>query len=96
MLSLVRKSSIEVYHGEIKGKKEPDQGEMIYQHLRKGRATGGMLAKHFNMQTGTVSARVNKLVQLGLAHREISLNVCPITGRRVHWIYVTPQQASLL
>jgi DNA-binding MarR family transcriptional regulator len=97
MLRSVQQSSIEVYYDEVIGSKESAQESKILSYLsRVKRATGRMIANELGMETSTVSARVNDLVKNGKAFRELSLNECPVSERRVHWIYLQPQQQRLI
>lgn len=97
MLTSVRPSSIEVYYDEVIGSKESAQESKILDYIQKmKRVTGRMISKDLGMETSTVSARVNSLVNSGKCHRELSLNECPVSKRRVHWIYFQPQQVRLI
>lgn len=97
MKTNARKSSIDAYHSEIIGGKEILQKQSILEYVKKKkRCTGRMIARELGMETGTVSARVNTLVEVDKTlYREISLNSCPISKRGVHWICCHPSQSGL-
>lgn len=83
-------SSIQVYHSEIIGSKEDIQKAKVLEYVRqKKRCTGRMIARDLGMETGTVSARVNTLVEVDKdLYREKSIFRCPVSGRGVHWICI--------
>lgn len=90
-------SSIKVYHSEIVGSKELAQKQVILEYVKeKKRCTGRMIARDLGMETGTVSARVNDMVETDKTlYREVSIIKCPISGRGVHWICINPSQIGL-
>jgi hypothetical protein len=90
MKTNVTETSIDCYHGHIAGAKEIAQANRVADVVRKvgGKVTRRQVASIMEMETGTVSARVNKLVESGTLldggdHDRIR---CPITGKRVRWI----------
>lgn len=97
MKTNARKSSIDVYHSEIVGGKETAQKQSILEYVKKNkRCTGRMIARDLGMETGTVSARVNTLVEVDKnLYREKSTFSCPVSGRPVHWICCHPSQSGL-
>jgi len=87
MKTQVRDTSIEAYHGEIVGTKEDRQARIVAECVKKlGTCTRRMVAKELGMETGTVSARVNKLIKDFALHETDFRKPCPITGVSVRWI----------
>ena len=90
MKTNVSQSSLDAYFGEIEGQKELGQAERIALFVKNtGRCTRRQIAKALDMETSTVSARVNKLInsQATNVFQEHSQFVCPISNRPVKWIY---------
>jgi hypothetical protein len=52
------------------------------------------IATALNMQTGTVSGRVNELLERNELVRTFKAP-CPISGHRVEWVTVPPMQLEL-
>lgn len=90
MKTEVRQASIQAYHSEIVGSKELAQKQVILDYVKKKkRCTGRMIARDLGMETGTVSARVNDMVEADKTlYREVSIIKCPVSGRGVHWICI--------
>ena len=64
---MVRGTSIDCYHNLIKGKKENTQFKKIFNCVSELKeATRGEIADRLKMEKSTVSARVNKMLQLGI------------------------------
>ena len=64
---MVRDTSIDCYHNLIKGKKENTQIKKIFNCVSElEEATRGEIADRLKMEKSTVSARVNKMLQLGI------------------------------
>ena len=100
MKTQVSDSSIGVYHDEIRGAKESDQAAQALAVIRKlGRCTRRQVAVELKMETSTSARAVNGLLNDYKAQvfEELELFPCPITGRRVHWVYVKREpQMSLI
>jgi DNA-binding MarR family transcriptional regulator len=95
-LHAIRSASLDAYHGHIIGSRELDQaGRVEAEITRQGRCTRRMVAESLGMETSTVSARVNKLLKDGRIVETGYLKQCPITGKQVNWLMVTPAQAEL-
>ena len=87
MKTHVRESSLNVYHGDVVGAKEFGQAETVERFVRnRTTVTRRQIATGLGMETGTVAARVNKLVADGVLIESGPLSPCPITGKRVHWL----------
>lgn len=96
-LHAVREASRDAYHGQIVGGREQTQCDLVETEIiRQGLCTRRMIAKVLGMETGTVSARVNKLIETGRVIETGTLHPCPITGRRVNWIKPIPEQGAFL
>lgn len=94
-LHAVREASLDAYHGQIAGSRELTQCDQVEAEIiRHGTCTRRMIAKVLGMETGTVSARVNKLIADGRVV-ETGMNPCPVTGRSVNWIAVSPAQRDM-
>lgn len=64
---MVRQTSIDCYNNLIKGKKENTQIKKIFNCVSELKeATRGEIADRLKMEKSTVSARVNKMLQLGI------------------------------
>lgn len=64
---MVRKTSIDCYNNLIKGKVENTQFKKIFNYVSELKeATRGEIADSLKMEKSTVSARVNKMLQLGI------------------------------
>ena len=62
-----RETSINCYNGSIKGKVENTQFKKIFNCVSElEEATRGEIADRLKMEKSTVSARVNKMLQLGI------------------------------
>lgn len=62
-----RQTSINCYHGSIKGKVKNTQFKKIFNCVSELKeATRGEIADRLKMEKSTVSARVNKMLQLGI------------------------------
>lgn len=62
-----RETSINCYHSSIIGKKENTQFKKIFNCVYELKeATRGEIADRLKMEKSTVSARVNKMLQLGI------------------------------
>jgi predicted transcriptional regulator len=97
---VVRDSSKEVYENEVKGTVEFKQSEIVANYiLSKNKLTRRMVATGLKMETGTVSARVNKLIKDGIVIESNEKAKCPITGKSVYWLQhrdvANPQQQLL-
>jgi hypothetical protein len=93
MKTNVRDTSIDNYHSnKFKKQMTNDHKRVVDYVSRLGRATRAMIARDlFNNKTGSASGRVNELVngfQNPQIFEELSINKCPVTGKRVHWVYV--------
>jgi DNA-binding MarR family transcriptional regulator len=90
MKTNVRDTSIDCYYGGVSGILETGQAEMVADFVLRqgGKITRRQVARGLQMETGTVSARVNKLVADGvLVEGEENERIkCPITGKLVYWI----------
>ena len=88
-------TSINCYHSHIAPLKEMTQCEIVEVEIgRQKVCTRRMVAKALGMETGPVSARVNKLIADGLVI-ETGASPCPITGKKVRWLKIAPAQKSM-
>lgn len=88
-------TSIDCYHSHVVPFAEPTQLECVALEIdRQHVCTRRMVAKALGMETGTVSARVNKLIADGLVI-ETGASPCPITGKKVKWLKIAPAQKSM-
>lgn len=98
MKTNVRESSIDVYYGEISGKKENDQATKALNTIKRlGRCTRKQVAVALGWQDSTTSRAVNGLLkgERPLVIEEENLAPCPITRRRVNWLKLAPGQVDL-
>lgn len=94
-LHAVREASLDAYHNQIVGGREQTQCDLVETEIiRQGLCTRRMIAQALGMETGTVSARVNKLIADGRVV-ETGMNPCPVTGRSVNWIAAAPAQREM-
>lgn len=94
-LHAIRSASLDAYHGHVVGSTETRQADLIEREIAGHHAcTRRMIAQALGMETGTVSARVNKLIADGRVV-ETGMNPCPVTGRSVNWIAVAPAQREM-
>jgi len=95
MKTHVSETSIDCYHSHVVPLKERRQRDLVEAEIgRQKVCTRRMVAKALGMETGTVSARVNKLIADGLVI-ETGASPCPITGKKVHWLKISPAQKSM-
>lgn len=96
-LHAIRSSSLETYHNVIAGSREDGQAQLVLDAIQAmGRCTRRMIAHRLRMETGTVSARVNKLLADGRIVETGYKKPCPVTGISVNWLQVMPSQADML
>lgn len=92
----IRSSSLGAYQEVIVGSREDRQAQLVFDAIKSmGRCTRRMVAHRLDMETGTVSARVNKLLAGASIVETGYKKPCPITGVSVNWLQVTPQQIDL-
>ena len=93
---MVNQSSISAYNQGVRSGKIPSQRRRIYDLLmREGPMTNRMIGKVLNMELGSVSARVNALIESRLL-MESHYDPCLISGKRVRWVAViSPQQMEM-
>ncbi len=92
----VREASRDAYHNQIAGSRELTQCDQVEAEIiRHGTCTRRMIAQSLGIETSTISARVNKLIEQGRVI-ECGMHPCPITGRRVNWIKPIPEQGAFL
>jgi len=95
MKTHVSETSIDCYHSHVVPLKERRQRDLVEAEIgRQKVCTRRMVAKALGMETGTVSARVNKLIADGLVI-ETGASPCPITGKKVRWLKIAPAQNSM-
>lgn len=95
-LHAIRTASLDAYHGHIAGGRELTQCDQVEAEIiRHGTCTRRMIAQSLGIETSTISARVNKLIEQGRVI-ECGMHPCPITGRRVNWIKPIPEQGAFL
>lgn len=95
MKTNVSETSINCYHSHVVPAKELNQCDLVEVEISRQKVcTRRMVAKALGMETGTVSARVNKLIADGLVI-EAAASPCPITGKKVHWLKISPAQKSM-
>lgn len=83
-----RQTSINCYHSSIKGKVENTQFKKIFNCvLELEEATRGEIADRLKMEKSTVSARVNKMLQLGLL-QEVGKRKDKVSGIRNYVVSV--------
>lgn len=93
----VREASLDAYHNQIAGSRELTQCDQVEAEIiRQGKCTRRMLSQSLGIETSTISARVNKLIETGRVIETGTLHPCPITGRRVNWIKPIPEQGAFL
>lgn len=94
-LHAVREASLDAYHNQIVGGREQTQCDLVETEIiRQGLCTRRMIAQALGIETSTVSARVNKLIEQGRVI-ECGMHPCPITGKRVNWIKPSPSQSEM-
>lgn len=89
MRTNVRESSIEVYHGHVVGSIKDRQMDIIERAVKQfGSCTRRMISRSTGIETSTVSARTNYLVEEGVLIEcaEHERMPCPITGKNVYWL----------
>lgn len=95
-LHAIRSSSLDTYHNVIAGSREDGQAELVLDAIMSmGRCTRRMVAHRLGMETGTVSARVNKLLADGRIVETGYKKPCPVTGISVNWLQITPAQPDM-
>lgn len=85
----VRESSIDCYHECVVPLLESGQAEQVARYVKRfGKCSRREVARGMKMETGTVSARVNKLIADGVLVEgdEADRIKCPVTGKLVYWI----------
>lgn len=96
MKTNVSTSSLNAYHGEIRGAKESTQMAEILEYLSgRGWVSRKTIARDLRMEPGTVAGRVNELVSRGLVSVDPGLQHCPVTGRNVHFVRAVEQQMDM-
>lgn len=92
MKTNVRESSRDCYHQHVVPTKEAGQAEQVAEFVKRWgknrNITRREVARYLEMETGTVSARVNKLIADGVLVEgdEHDRMRCPITRKLVYWI----------
>lgn len=83
-----RETSINCYHDSIKGKVENTQFKKIFNCVSELKeATRGEIADRLKMEKSTVSARVNKMLQLGIL-QEVGKRKDKVSGIRNYVVSV--------
>jgi len=83
---MIRSSSKQVYTDDIKPMKEFKQSEIVANYVKGKSVTRRMIAQGLGLETGTVAARVNKLLKDNILVESEDKKPCPITGKRVYWV----------
>lgn len=97
MKTNVRESSIEVYYGVLVPKRLQAQQSVILKTMaRYGQKwwSRRQIARAANMETSTVSARVNAMLAAGLLEEAEEQWPCEITKVRVHHVRIKPKHYS--
>lgn len=90
-------TSINVYHEEIKGRKENSQDKIVLQTIQKlGTCTGRQIQESTGLEINVISRSLNNL-WTGKRNNNVPLiekyfaAKCPLTGRKVFHFRVVPQ-----
>jgi predicted transcriptional regulator len=96
-IKMVTQSSITSYNQGVRDGTIPSQRRRIYNLLMtKGPMTNRMIATVLNIETASISARVNGMLESEIIQPLKEHAPCPHTGKRVRWIEVIwPQQMEM-